>query len=916
MIKGGSAGSGRAVGAVGLRPWVSRFAVFAVGLSVGSWVQVAGAGVVYAAAPVTSFLDLQTAFAAGGHIALGADISSNMGLAVGTGKSVTLDLAGHHLSVTGLLIHAGITVEMGEALTIDDSGGGTLLATGGYDGSGIGGNGDEFGGGTAGTVTVNGGSVTAMGGAGGAGIGGGRVGGSGGAVTVNGGSVIATGGIYGAGIGGGDIGRLSGTLTVNGGSVTASGGEYAAGIGGGESGPGGSVMVNGGTVSATGLNGGAGIGGGSSGGSGGSVVIGPDGQVTASGSSDASAVGPGSSGASFGSLSNAGTLTVPQSARLAIPVGVSVSNSGTLSLAGALAGAGTVTNTGTISVTGTGSVADNGDGQAGHLAVRVHNYTVGFDVNGAPGTAPGDQHVYAASLTAAGLSLPAGPARPNTTFAGWFTAGPGGTQVTGTTDLSTVAATGPSNLTLSAQDAVQLAFDSGGGGLIPTQTVPYGGGGDRPATDPTRSGAIFDEWYTAKTGGEKFFDFPRQLTADTTIYARYGEPLTFTSTPPADAEVGGTYQLGATSGPNVRPVAFTTASSDCTISGATVMFTHPGVCTVDAAQAAIDYLDPSEASQTLLVGPGGQHITFTTSPPAHPAVGGSYRMVATGGASGQPVVFATSSAACTVTGSTVAFVHVGSCLVTAGQAGTADYTAAPNGTQNLIIGQAAQSITVTSTPPAHPAVGGGYPLSATGGSSGQPLTFALDPASGAGVCTIGPVAVVTFTGLGRCVLDISQGGDPDHQAAPTVKVTVTVDTVPPTLAQGGVLPVGTVGTAYSVTVADTGAPAPTDTVSAGALPPGLTLAGDPVISGVPTTAGIYTFTITAINRGGDSNATYSLTINPAPVPPPPPPAPPNSPPPLAYTGAELPVQPAITTALIALLAGLALTIAGRRRRHH
>jgi PKD repeat protein len=66
-----------------------------------------------------------------------------------------------------------------------------------------------------------------------------------------------------------------------------------------------------------------------------------------------------------------------------------------------------------------------------------------------------------------------------------------------------------------------------------------------------------------------------------------------------------------------------------------------------------------------------------------------------------------------------------------------------------------------------------------------------------------------------------------------------------------VLPDGVVGSAYSQTVASIGGTAPlTWTVTAGALPDGLGLnAGTGEISGVPTTAATYNFTITATDSG-------------------------------------------------------------------
>lgn len=137
---------------------------------------------------------------------------------------------------------------------------GSLTATGGYHGAGIGGSNEKNG-----QVTITGGEITANGGSQGAGIGGGSgnkqaVGGDG-DVTISGGTITATGGSEdayhsgGAGIGGGAFGN--GTVIITDGDITAkSTGTYGAGIGGGASakpkgtliGGNGTVTISGGTI--------------------------------------------------------------------------------------------------------------------------------------------------------------------------------------------------------------------------------------------------------------------------------------------------------------------------------------------------------------------------------------------------------------------------------------------------------------------------------------------------------------------------------------------------------------------------------------------------------------------------------------------------------------------------------------------
>ena len=153
---------------------------------------------------------------------------------------------------------AGIQKETGDSkLTI--SGDGTLTATGGYLGAGIGG-GNE---GAGSNITISGGTVTATGGGSAAGIGGGNEG-AGSDITISGGTVTATGGDSAAGIGGGAAG-FGTDITISGGTVTATGGDSAAGIGGGNGGNGSNIAISGGVVTASAGVFAAGIGGGSSG---------------------------------------------------------------------------------------------------------------------------------------------------------------------------------------------------------------------------------------------------------------------------------------------------------------------------------------------------------------------------------------------------------------------------------------------------------------------------------------------------------------------------------------------------------------------------------------------------------------------------------------------------------------------------
>ena len=197
----------------------------------------------------------------------------------------------------------------------DNQKAGSLKATGGQFGAGIGG--AENGNGK--DITITGGSVTATGGEFAAGIGGG-FGGSGENITINGGTVTADGNDWAAGIGGGKE-REGENITITGGTVNAAGG-----IGGGTGGNGKNITITGGTVTATNKEGGAGIGGGIMG-NGEDITI-TGGTVNAAGDDYAAGIGGGNSGSGKNITITGGTVTA-KGGVLGAGIGGGVVGSGT-----------------------------------------------------------------------------------------------------------------------------------------------------------------------------------------------------------------------------------------------------------------------------------------------------------------------------------------------------------------------------------------------------------------------------------------------------------------------------------------------------------------------------------------------------------------------------------------------------------
>ncbi|MHB8523061.1 MAG: YCF48-related protein [Limisphaerales bacterium] len=101
------------------------------------------------------------------------------------------------------------------------------------------------------------------------------------------------------------------------------------------------------------------------------------------------------------------------------------------------------------------------------------------------------------------------------------------------------------------------------------------------------------------------------------------------------------------------------------------------------------------------------------------------------------------------------------------------------------------------------------------------------------------------------------GDERDYVIRGTVQPPPPVNQAP--VITSGPPPSGTVGESYSFTVRATGNPAPTFSVLSGSLPQGLVLSSGGLLSGMPTTANSYTFTVQAAN-GVNPPATQVVTL--------------------------------------------------------
>jgi hypothetical protein len=143
-------------------------------------------------------------------------------------------------------------------------------------------------------------------------------------------------------------------------------------------------------------------------------------------------------------------------------------------------------------------------------------------------------------------------------------------------------------------------------------------------------------------------------------------------------------------------------------------------------------------------------------------------------------VDASSTGAGTVAGNVLTVTTAGTIVLDANQAGTANYSAAPEVQQTVVVNQASQ--TITFTPPSAPVhfIAGGITVNlvAAGGASGNAVTFSVD-ASSTGAGTVSG-NVLTVTALGNMVIDANQTGNANYLAAPQAQETIAVLSALPT----------------------------------------------------------------------------------------------------------------------------------------
>ena len=167
----------------------------------------------------------------------------------------------------------------------------------------------------------------------------------------------------------------------------------------------------------------------------------------------------------------------------------------------------------------------------------------------------------------------------------------------------------------------------------------------------------------------------------------------------------------------------------CTVRNGAIHVVSAGTCSITAYQIGDSTYGPAAVTRTFTIAKLPQTITFTgptgvtvsTTPQtlsATSSAGGSY-----------PVSFATSSATCTIDGTTLTVVSAGTCSITASQAGDGTYAPATL-SRSITIMQPQATLLVANSNTSNIAKGAtGITLSVSGGSGTGAINYSV---SGAG----------------------------------------------------------------------------------------------------------------------------------------------------------------------------------------
>ncbi len=332
----------------------------------------------------------------------------------------------------------------------------------------------------------------------------------------------------------------------------------------------------------------------------------------------------------------------------------------------------------------------------------------------------------------------------------------------------------------------------------------------------------------------------------TIVTATLATPTVTLTGAPASAAYNVSFTVATTT--NASTAALITSSGACSNVGSAVTMTSgTGTCSLKAAWAADTNYSGASATQSTAASMVAQAIVLTTNPPTSAAYNSSFTVVATGGASGNAVVY-TSAGVCTNSGSMYKMTAgTGSCSIIVNEAGNANYSAAPQVTKLVAASLAPPTVTFTGSP-ATALYHSVFTVATTTNAGTTPVI------TSGGACTNSGASVTMTSGTGTCSLTATWPANSNYSGTAATQSTIATP-----LAQGitfTINPSATAAYTSTFTVAATG--------GASAIPVVFTSAGACINSGSTFTMTNSTGTCSVIaNQAGNANYAAAPTVTKA-----------------------------------------------------
>lgn len=338
-------------------------------------------------------------------------------------------------------------------------------------------------------------------------------------------------------------------------------------------------------------------------------------------------------------------------------------------------------------------------------------------------------------------------------------------------------------------------------------------------------------------------------------------PLTITGTLP-NGTVGSSYSATITASGGTQPYTCSitgTLPAGLILNGCTISGTPTAAGSTTVTVTVTDSGSPQQSAsqnETIVINPAPLTLTTSTLPSGTVGVPYNATIGVSGGISPYSCTITSgtlpdglSISGCTVSGTPTS---AGSSTVTVKVTDSESPTQSTTGPETIVINPAA--LTLTNSLP-DGTVGIAY--SATIGASGGTTPYNCSISSGtlpAGLslsgCTIS--GTPTTPGSSNITVTVTDSSNPTKTVSGPETITINPSG---TLSLNATLPNATVGVPYSYTLKATGGTPPyTYSITAGSLPPGITLQSDGLISGTPTAPGASSFTATVTDS---VNATAS-----------------------------------------------------------